>query len=213
MPLMSAFQDKFTGASLNRDKWTFDQVSGTGVLSDGKYTITLTPSTAGSYGQLLAGQNFVTQKYDLTSNYAHVKVLQVSAGTNPTTILKLAIDGSNFLTMQHLNGNLMAIKCVTGTPTTLASVTYNATTMLWWRIRETGGTTFWEYSADTYTWTTLFSVANPIVVTSLQPQLQCLENSSDAAATAAIFASFNALPSGIFTNAMRPRAFAPGLAR
>lgn len=41
------------------------------------------------------------------------------------------------------------------------------TTPTYLRIRETGGTTFWEYSADGSTWTTIYSVADPLSATEM----------------------------------------------
>lgn len=59
-------------------------------------------------------------------------------------------------------------RLVGGSELTTASVAYNSSTHLWWKIRESGGRTYWETSADNVTWTTRASLTNPIAVTALR---------------------------------------------
>lgn len=62
-----------------------------------------------------------------------------------------------------------------------ATLTYSASTHRWLRIRESGGTTYWEYSSSSsfpLTWTTYYSVANPIAVTDNLAAFQVWRTSS-----------------------------------
>lgn len=80
---------------------------------------------------------------------------EVHGNNSDTNEVKFGIDGTQ----------LQAWKDVGGTQTNLANATWNATTMRYLGIRETSGTTYWEYSSDALTWTTLHSAANPITMT------------------------------------------------
>lgn len=48
------------------------------------------------------------------------------------------------------------------------SLTFSAVTHKYLRLSESGGTTSWDYSADGVSWTSHFSVANPVPVTALK---------------------------------------------
>lgn len=64
---------------------------------------------------------------------------------------------------------LFAYKKVSGTQTQIgSSIALSTTTHKWLRIRESGGTTFWDTAPDGTTWTNRWSAANPITVTALQ---------------------------------------------
>jgi hypothetical protein len=58
-------------------------------------------------------------------------------------------------------GQLIGSWSIAGTTTNVGSVLYNATQHAWWRIRESGGTIFWETAPDGKSWTTLVMAAAP----------------------------------------------------
>jgi hypothetical protein len=73
----------------------------------------------------------------------------------------------------------------------LANIVYNSTTQRWVQIRENGGTTYWEYSSDGQTWTTLHSAANPIPVTSIEVEISAGVYEDEGATTICVVDNFN----------------------
>ena len=51
------------------------------------------------------------------------------------------------------NGQLLAYTETGGNPTGVATLTYSPTQHLYWRVRESAGTIYWDTSADGTTWT------------------------------------------------------------
>ncbi len=83
-----------------------------------------------------------------------------------------------------VNSNMLyASKIVAGVSSDLASVAYNAATMKYVSIREAGGTTYWEYSADGVAWTLLHSVANPITMSSVKVIIGNYSNGTSSSVT------------------------------
>jgi hypothetical protein len=133
------------------------------VATDGKLKIDTTTS-ANYYG--IDSQ----ERLDLTGSELVIEVLDVgnqslaSLEVNPIDLL---LDTDNHLLWLITNGDLGAYKKVAGTLSLVASVTYNATDHRWLRIRESGGTIYWDASPDRSTWTQIGSLATPFAITSL----------------------------------------------
>lgn len=210
MSTFATLQDDFNDGSV-KAQWTTDVSSGSVTQSGGKLACAPAVSTADSYGQI-----YSTSTYDLTSSYILIQILQ-TASQNCTTTFNLSIDPSNriFLEYTPSNGNLNAAKRVGGVTSTLASISFSLTTMQWWRIRESGGITYWEYSPSAIegSWTTLFSVSNPITVTTLTASLLAYDGSSDATPGAAWFDNFNMLPVHGSNNMYRNIKVGDGMSR
>ena len=98
-------------------------------------------------------------------------------GADTKMALSLRIDANNYVAVDQDGADLIAVKCVGGTQTSLATITYNPSTMKFWSIREAGGTTFWEYSANGLTWTLLHSVASPIDLSAIKPRFSAWSES------------------------------------
>ena len=92
------------------------------------------------------------------------------------------------------NGSLKAQTVVSGTTTTVASLTYNAATMAYLRVRETGGRVYYDYSGDEVTWTNFTSLADPIPLTALTLIIQAGTYNSETSATSATFRGLNEPP-------------------
>jgi hypothetical protein len=67
--------------------------------------------------------------------------------------------------------------------------------MKWLRLRESGGTLFFDYSADGTNWTSLTSVADPFTLTSFNAVIQQGSYTAVDPQTASQWASCNVLPS------------------
>lgn len=78
-------------------------------------------------------------------------------------------------------------------PTALA-IPYSATDHAWLRVRETGGTTYWETSADALTWTARRSLASPAWVGDTSIEFQLIAHRSDGVADYAEFDNVNTPP-------------------
>jgi hypothetical protein len=100
-----------------------------------------------------------TNNYDLTSSSVFARVNPYIAGSAATSLLLNSSFGNNVF-FGYAGGNLAVNKNVSGAQTTLFNITYSPTAHAWWRIRESGGTTFFDTSPDSVTWTNQYSVAD-----------------------------------------------------
>ncbi|HSX31297.1 MAG TPA: kelch repeat-containing protein, partial [Candidatus Saccharimonadales bacterium] len=187
-PAFETFSDNFNDNSLDTSKWT--DWSGTDVSETGK-TLQIQSSTAAS---VYKGMNSAVQG-NLTGSYVHVEVPHVLTGlTGANTLLQVAIDNQHTITL-YVGGTTFAAEYqVNGAYTTPATMTYSATAHRWWRIRESGGTIYYEYSADSSSWTVLASVAAPFAVTNLRMSLFIGTTAANASTDTAIFDNLNAFP-------------------
>lgn len=162
MALMQTLKDDFATGSLDAAKWTGSY--GTVTVTSGQ----LNMSTLANQSYY-SGFNSVAS-YDLSGSFLLVEV--VNAGNQALPSLEnypcqLVKDASNKLSWYINNGSISAIKTIAAVGTLNGTTSYSSTTHRWLRIRESGGTTFWDYSANGKTWTTLYSVANPFALTVL----------------------------------------------
>lgn len=156
--------DYFNQTTLNTALWT-QTTGGSATMSYDSTGATVNfpaSSTSSTIGQLQSAS------YNLTGGFAELQVLAVPlSSTTANGELRLQIDINNYIRWVYEQGTLYAQRRVSGTVTTVTSFAYNSTTHKYWRIRESGGTTFWETSENGDTWTIRGSLANPIAVTSL----------------------------------------------
>jgi len=141
--------------------------------------------------------------YDMTDSYLQVEV--VSAGNQAWGSLEVDLqvmangssDNRVFFTIN--NGSLIAFKHVAGVSTWITNVAYNSTSHRWLRIRESGGTTYWEYaSAEQYLnddWQVLHSEPNPINMSAVMLQLDSGIWNTESGSTNVEFDNLN-VPSG-----------------
>lgn len=165
MALLSSLKDPFISQALDTSLWTqFTAGGATFAYANGAQVIYPASTTSSTDGDISSVNNF-----DMSSNGAFMQVLSVpSDGGASTTDAELRIgSSSNCVDILWEGGSLFAQKKVAGVNTNLTSVTYNANTHAWWKIRELGGVTFWETSPDGLTWNLLFSATNPIPVTAV----------------------------------------------
>ncbi len=188
-PAISTLTDNFDDNSIDSAKWSTSTTSATVSETSQQLQIACNASTSGAVGRLIS-----VGSYNLTGDSCFVKVVQVANGAMETEFRLYYVDSSNMVSLLQTGGTLFACQNVGGSYSTPASIAYNASTMLYWRIREASGTTYWEYSANGSSWTTLYSAANPIAVTSLQASLICYEPSSIASPGTAIYDDFNIVP-------------------
>lgn len=141
--------------------------------------------------------------YALTNSYGYLRVLAVpNAGGITDAEMRFQINTSNYVRWVYESGTLYAQYNVAGSKTTLFSDTYNASTHLWWQIREgtgnglggTPGTTYWDTSTDGINWTNRASVATPIAVTNLTVLIAGLGTGNDSNPGTFKWNNFNTAP-------------------
>lgn len=160
------YQDNFLDPTAN-PFWA-DDWGGTHTTTGLGYCNVALDTTANYYGMSTA------QTLDLTGGFVQTALVDepLDTYTSLEVELKVSQDSDDYVTMALIVNvsnvlELHAYDVNAGTPTSLASVTYNHSTMRHWRIRESSGTTYWEYSGDGLSWTALHSVANPITLTNV----------------------------------------------
>lgn len=153
----------------------------------------LTDGTANDYYTLVS-----TIQYDLTNSFVASQLISAGAqAANQDCIPILAgTNGGNSQVWFSVNGNaLQAYKRVVGVQTLVATTSYNSSVHKWVRVRESGGTTFWDYSTEGITWTNLGTALNPFTLTSVDIGIQGGQFGA-AGTTAYKFTNFNFLPAG-----------------
>lgn len=105
--------------------------------------------------------------------------------------LQLNVDASNSIQFVISGDVVYAKKKIAGSTSTVgSSIAYNSTTMKYFRIRESAGVTYWDYSIDGTTWINLASAANPLAVTAMYPQIFAGTYSAEGSTTVASFDDF-----------------------
>jgi hypothetical protein len=197
MALIQTLQDNFNDNSFDTGKWT-DITTGGGSISETNQQLEFTPatSTAGSNPGIRS-----TSAYDLTSSVLASKMVQVPDTAHFYTTM--GVDQSSGITGQNAleigvnpSGNLYAFYVSGGGGSTITSFTYNSTNHKYWRIRESGGQIYYDYSANGKTWTTFAQVVNPITVTSVYAYAYASEDTSSSAPGKLIIDDVNLSPNG-----------------
>ena len=148
-PSIANVADVFTGTSVNTKLWATSQMNGAITESGG--TLNLTPNANTGSAALSV---YSLKNYSLAGSSVFTKAVGVvDAGGNVDNDFSLLLDGSNYIKWLYQGGTLYAMASVGGTVSYVATLTYSPTSHLWWRIRESGGTVFWDTSADGVTWT------------------------------------------------------------
>jgi hypothetical protein len=175
------FSDNFDDNSLDTVKWS-SASAGSATVAEQSARIELAMPASATSASL--ARIFGNDYFDLTGSGCVINVVQAYlVTTSADAFFELCqLKGFERLGFLIEAGTLYAQKRVANTNTNLANIAYNATTMAWLRIRESAGTSYWDYSTDSVTWTNLFSVANPITVTSLNVRLSgaCFQNETNA---------------------------------
>lgn len=144
--------------------------SATVAETGGQAVFTLPSSTAGSHSAYYTS----VATYDLTGDAANVAVgTMVATGVAATAyILQLFADALNSYQWVQLSGTIKAQKVVNGTTTDLFSASWSSSTHKYLRIRESGGTVYFDTSTSGSagaSWTNRGSttIASAFAVTSL----------------------------------------------
>lgn len=128
--------------------------------------------------------------YDLTGSYVFDIITSIrspQATTSAAYPIFLSKDANNAIYWAIFGEHVAAFKMVGGVATNLLQATYQRGTHKAFRIRESGGTVYWEYSSDHATWNSFTSatVASLFAITALKVEIYT--QASVAGATDVIF--------------------------
>ncbi len=190
-PLTSSLFDTWSSGTINSTKWN---IWGGGQVTVSSNQLAMTSTTGGGYYGVDSDVN--GKLYDLTSSSIVNEVVNAgnqSIGSWEVYPIYAYIDGdsSNQFFFFIGEGKLRAYKKVNGASNWLAQDDYNPAVHKWFRIRESGGTTYFDTSANGTTWTNFASVANPFAVTEMVIGSEVGTWSSEGSTTSATFDNFN----------------------
>jgi hypothetical protein len=168
--------DNFDGAVIDTAKWNVTADAGTSAYQqDGRLKLKGPAASATGYVTLES-----VSTYDLTGKSAFVALRQIASralfeSVVETAPLSVTLDASNLLVWYISNGSLKARKRVSASNTDVYSVTYNTTTHRWFRIREAGGSIYFDTAPSTASnppietdWVNRHTESNPFALTAIK---------------------------------------------
>lgn len=188
---LSSMTDNFDDNFLSITKWEVNLSVWSAAEQNTEIEMT---TTTGAGSASVNSKNSL--KYDLTGSFMYVKL--VDAGNLNLASYRVyywaGIDSSNWVgfKLNDAGGKtIRAMHAISGVETTVGSaVSYNSSVHTWLRVRESGGTTYYDTSADGSTWTNLASEANPITLTAVKPVMN-ITGGAEATTTVTKFDNFN----------------------
>ena len=196
MALISTLTDNFDDNSRDAAKWQEGSAGVAEVNQELEFTTTLAASTQEIYSTV--------DTYELTSSQTTIKIVDAGNFSLVSYYWSFGMfpnDWSHWLGWLLDNDGVHARFDSTNYTTN----TYVANTYRYLRIRESGGTTYWEYSSDGINWNVEHSVANPMTVTDIMIRLAAETWDTELSTTTLKIDDFNILPSATATGIMTPR--------
>ncbi len=133
-------------------------------------------------------------RYDLSASSLSVEAVGVPDVGNGTVeaALSATVDANNAVEFGWRNGSL-ALRIVSNGNRNfdVTTPTYDATAHRFWRLRESGGTVYWDASPDGRSWTNLRSAALPFSVTRVAIRLYAGYSGSESNPGSALFDNVN----------------------
>lgn len=181
---MSTLTDNF--ATKDTTKWAW---GGTAGVSGGQAVQTPT----------LANDQWIiaNQSYDLTGVAFSAELVQTpnvgNGGTTTYILLDTGIANTYFYFQWLASGNLVMGELNAGADDS-TSIAYNAVSHRWLRVRESGGTVFWDTSPDGVTWTNRRSKTPAIPFVRLAPGFFANYSGTEPSPGTAIWDNVNFVP-------------------
>lgn len=190
--LTETFKDRFDEISLPA-QWN-DWSSGHATLVNNQLVLSSQVSSTNYYG---IDSSVNTYILSLVGSYVQAQLVNagnqalVSWEVHVVTVNTYAT-GNPMLTFFVSNGNIVA-RYHTSSSNNDTSAAYDANVHKWFRIRESGGTLFWDYSTDGFTWVNFKSLATPAAFDPLRVWIgtQVGTYQSEASGTSATIDNFN----------------------
>lgn len=188
-PKMETLVDNFNFGGVDGFKWS--NWGSPQTTAGENLRLELTSTTGGGYYGIDS-----YEFYDLTSSYAYCEL--VDAGDQALESFELypihlSTDADNSISIRITENVVAARKKIATSSSTIGdTVVYNATTMKWFRIRESAGTTYWEYAAlSAGPWTEIASASNPLTATRLKGGVSIGTWQVEATTSTAVVKNFN----------------------
>ncbi|HEX2910395.1 MAG TPA: hypothetical protein VH186_06270 [Chloroflexia bacterium] len=200
-PLASALTENFNTNSLDTTKWgSFGFTSGSVSVAGRVLKLSVAATTLNSESGICS-----LEPYDFTGVRLSARVVQAPTGHAYADFgiqleyqtLESSDHNWAFISVDASTQRMQAVKKVADAFTMLADTPYDPFTMLYWAVRESGGTIYWEYSADGTNWTTLYSEASPFAVTSAYFLFDNYEFDATTSPTQFIIDDINIAPSSL----------------
>lgn len=191
MALIETLKDNFDDNSIDSSKWTGGVFSG-GSIAETNKRIEMVTGLAGTDTSLYNDTSF-PQTFSLIGSSIVNRLVNAGNQSLASLLVKACrwADGSSSIFFRITGGNISAMAGTTGAQGTVA---YSSTNHQYLRIRESGGTTFWETSADGYTWNSFYSVANAthgVDLTARSFVEMAIESGVELSTTTVIFDDWN----------------------
>lgn len=188
LALVETLEDNFDDNSLDATKW--NNWGGVQVV-EANSQVEITSSLAANYYGFEA-QN----RYSLVGSSFFAELVNAGnqALTSYKTILQCAKDASNTASITITGNNVVIEKLVGGSYTQLTSTAYNSSTHKYLRFRESGGTLYYEYSANGSSWSAFTSESAPFALYPIYPVMLVGTDSVEGSTTTAIWDNFNIEP-------------------
>jgi hypothetical protein len=130
--------------------------------------------------------------WDLTGSEMWLELVQpLRAAPGTECYFSATIDENNYIDFSIGNGTIRAIQSAGGVWSTLVTIPYDPPRHRWLRLRESGGTAYWETSPDCHVWEVLFSKAAPIALTAVKQEIGAGTYHGVASPGVAIFDNLN----------------------
>lgn len=154
---LSTLRDNFTDNDLSSSAWIAAVMgSASADETSAQARFGLPSSVAGTH----IGRFTSKHRYTLIANSAYVQIAtMVSTSVVATAWYQLYLTGTNTIQWIQWSGTLYARYILAGVVTVAYSITWNATTHKYLRIRESAGFVEWHSSTDGITWTLRAQVA------------------------------------------------------
>lgn len=187
-PIADLFDD-FNSGTIDTTKWTV--LSGSWSAANGTMC---SATSAGGFTDLRS-----TANWSLRQSSAFIELTNLAGGAGASYVeLKFRIRNSadptdyvEFL-VAPVGGTIQMQWVENGVQQVTSTIAFNATTMRWLRIREIGGTVYFETAPDGATWTTRFSSVTQTWVSSTQAYFSTFQ--TGGAAGTVCFDNFNRAP-------------------
>lgn len=187
MALFTTLKDNFNAASVDTSLWAVTTLNGATVTAGG--VLSCVPQN--DYSATTTGSITSSSFYDLSDNSVLVQVLGVTAFVNGETFLEVFNPADNSGYKMYENAGTLYFSGYVGSYYETASITYNSTTHLWWRIREVSGVVKFETSADAATWTIRRSQSELGFVDSMKVRLGATTYGRQVKGASGTFDNFN----------------------
>lgn len=200
-PKITSLQDRFTGSSVDTSLWTSGgSISGVVPYTLGEELVFPTTTSPGNCGVSSAGL------FDLTSSEFTVEVVTPGDLTQSMSLVVAVSQGG---TDGNMSGDFALFKMgdamVSGGPGMYSSyftgseirtntAAYNNALYRFLRLREAGGTLYWDTSEDGVVWSNFANIANPIPVTAVCAAIYVINPYTRTVATSAAVANVGFVP-------------------